>query len=117
MATFSSFLVSLVLLLLTALTISISDAGNAPFAGRWVPTTKGQNASSVEECLAENEFGIMDSKISRRILATSQFISYQALRSNSVPCSRRGASYYNCRPGAEANPYIHACTTLSQCRS
>ena len=30
------------------------------------------------------------------------YISYLALSRDSVPCSQRGASYYNCRPGAEA---------------
>ncbi|XP_050373419.1 rapid alkalinization factor-like [Argentina anserina] len=58
----------------------------------------------------------MDSEISRRILATSKYISYGALRRNSVPCSRRGASYYNCRPGAQANPYSRGCSRITRCR-
>ncbi|KAL6190980.1 hypothetical protein ACLB2K_037374 [Fragaria x ananassa] len=58
----------------------------------------------------------MDSEISRRILATSKYISYGALRRNSVPCSRRGASYYNCRPGAQANPYSRGCSKITRCR-
>ena len=32
-------------------------------------------------------------------------IDYGALNKNRVPCSKRGASYYNCQPGAQANPY------------
>ncbi|XP_066395496.1 protein RALF-like 22 [Miscanthus floridulus] len=44
------------------------------------------------------------------------FISYAALSRDSVPCSLRGASYYNCRPGAEATPYSRGCSTITQCR-
>ena len=44
------------------------------------------------------------------------FISYAALSRDSVPCSLPGASYYNCRPGAEANPYSRGCSTITQCR-
>ncbi|KGN47180.1 protein RALF-like 33 [Cucumis sativus] len=59
----------------------------------------------------------MDSEINRRILATTRYISYGALRRNNVPCSRRGASYYNCRPGAQANPYTRGCSAITRCRS
>ncbi|KAK4256621.1 hypothetical protein QN277_006324 [Acacia crassicarpa] len=58
----------------------------------------------------------MESEISRRILATTRYISYGALRRNTVPCSRRGASYYNCRPGAQANPYSRGCSAITRCR-
>ena len=34
---------------------------------------------------------------------------------DSVPCSRRGASYYNCRPGAQANPYRRSCSHIKHC--
>ncbi|CAD6222743.1 unnamed protein product [Miscanthus lutarioriparius] len=44
------------------------------------------------------------------------FISYAALSRDSVPCSLPGASYYNCRPGAEANPYSRGCSAITQCR-
>ncbi|AQK48662.1 Protein RALF-like 33 [Zea mays] len=39
----------------------------------------------------------------------------QHQRRDSVPCSRRGASYYNCRPGAPASPYSHACSRIKHC--
>lgn len=71
---------------------------------------------SIAECLGANEFDL-DSEINRRILATSQYISYGALQRNTVPCSRRGASYYNCRPGAQANPYSRGCSAITRCRS
>ncbi|KAK3128002.1 hypothetical protein QOZ80_7AG0581330 [Eleusine coracana subsp. coracana] len=47
---------------------------------------------------------------------TVGYISYGALRADSVPCDQRGASYYNCRPGAEANPYTRGCSAITQCR-
>ncbi|KAM2237013.1 hypothetical protein FF1_012369 [Malus domestica] len=60
---------------------------------------------------------LMDSEINRRILAwRRRYISYGALRRNTVPCSRRGASYYNCRPGAQANPYRRGCSAITRCR-
>ncbi|XP_028786957.1 protein RALF-like 33 [Neltuma alba] len=85
---------------------------------------KSECRGSTADCLLlENEgelFGSefeMESEISRRILATSRYISYGALRRNTVPCSRRGASYYNCRPGAQANPYRRGCSAITRCRS
>ncbi|KAF8680665.1 hypothetical protein HU200_045698 [Digitaria exilis] len=49
--------------------------------------------------------------------ATKGYISYLALSRDSAPCSYRGASYYNCRPGAEANPYSRGCSAITQCRA
>nr|TKS14150.1 hypothetical protein D5086_0000042240 [Populus alba] len=59
----------------------------------------------------------MDSEINRRILATSNYISYDALDKNNIPCSQRGASYYNCKTGAQANPYSRGCSAITRCRS
>nr|XP_009781864.1 PREDICTED: rapid alkalinization factor-like [Nicotiana sylvestris]XP_016468964.1 PREDICTED: rapid alkalinization factor-like [Nicotiana tabacum] len=75
---------------------------------------------SIGELLAENgsdeEFS-MESESTRRILAyRRRYISYGALSRNRVPCSRRGASYYNCRPGAQANPYRRGCSAITRCR-
>ena len=44
------------------------------------------------------------------------YISYLALSRDSVPCSQRGASYYNCRPSGAANPYSRGCSAITQCR-
>lgn len=63
----------------------------------------------------DTEF-LMDSESNRRTLAGRSYISYGALRRNTVPCSRRGASYYNCRPGAQANPYHRGCSAITRCR-
>ncbi|PWA98902.1 Rapid ALkalinization Factor [Artemisia annua] len=85
----------------------ISDTTN------WIPTTT--TATTIGD-LEEIEFE-MDSESSRRILATNRrYISYGALSKNNVPCSRRGASYYNCRSGGQANPYSRGCSRISRCR-
>ncbi|KAJ4719441.1 Rapid ALkalinization Factor [Melia azedarach] len=63
----------------------------------------------------EEEFE-MDTEINRRILATNRYISYGALQRNSVPCSRRGASYYNCQGSGQANPYQRGCSAITRCR-
>ncbi|KAM0883073.1 hypothetical protein ACQ4PT_031870 [Festuca glaucescens] len=44
------------------------------------------------------------------------YISYGALSANTVPCSERGQSYYNCQPGADANPYTRGCSAIALCR-
>ncbi|KAK4771583.1 hypothetical protein SAY87_032115 [Trapa incisa] len=79
-------------------------------AGSWC-------TGSIAECLGSDEEFELDSESSRRILATSNYISYGALQRNTVPCSRRGASYYNCRPGAPSNPYSRGCSSITRCRS
>ncbi|KAL8028917.1 hypothetical protein ABFX02_14G193900 [Erythranthe guttata] len=95
------------------------DHRDAAAAVGWVmPSVRSGCKGTVAECLGnEDEEFEMDSESNRRILATRRFISYGALESDSVPCSRRGASYYNCRPGAQANPYNRGCSAITQCRS
>jgi hypothetical protein len=39
-----------------------------------------------------------------------------AMSRGRVPCNIRGASYYNCRPGAPANPYSRGCSAIARCR-
>ncbi|KQJ86440.1 rapid alkalinization factor [Brachypodium distachyon] len=65
---------------------------------------------------AEGELGSASAEAHRRILAGRGYISYGALRRGTVPCNRRGASYYNCRPGAQANPYHRGCSRITRCR-
>uniref|UniRef100_A0A0D9YW94 Uncharacterized protein n=1 Tax=Oryza glumipatula TaxID=40148 RepID=A0A0D9YW94_9ORYZ len=52
----------------------------------------------------------------RRVLQGRGYISYGALRRDTTPCSVRGASYYNCRPGGQANPYSRGCSAITRCR-
>ncbi|GKV04913.1 hypothetical protein SLEP1_g17005 [Rubroshorea leprosula] len=115
----NSFNVLLVIsLFLAALIISSStvEAGGDNLLN-WVPTTNHCH-DPIAECLGNDEEFLMGSEISRRILQTAtNYISYGALRSNTVPCSQRGASYYNCQPGAQANPYTRGCSAITQCRN
>ncbi|XP_040385472.1 rapid alkalinization factor [Oryza brachyantha] len=88
-------------------------------------TTGGECRGTVGECLGrgevdggeeEGELGSASAEAHRRVLAGNTYISYGALRRDSVPCSRRGASYYNCRPGGAANPYHRGCSRITRCR-
>ncbi|KAI4371048.1 hypothetical protein MLD38_019323 [Melastoma candidum] len=71
---------------------------------------------SVGDWVAEEEMAL-DSEINHRILAAARrYISYGALRRNSVPCSRRGQSYYNCNQMRKANPYKRGCSVITHCK-
>ncbi|XVF57515.1 hypothetical protein PTKIN_Ptkin06aG0211500 [Pterospermum kingtungense] len=92
--------------------------------GFWIPTTcisTWKESSIGEYGLAgagEDQQEMESEIISRRILATNiNYISYGALKKNRVPCAIRGATYYNCKPGAEANPYDRGCSHIARCRS
>ncbi|KAK1428191.1 hypothetical protein QVD17_17020 [Tagetes erecta] len=78
-------------------------------------SNSGACTGSIAECLGGEEF-VMESESTRRILATTRYISYGALQGNNVPCSQRGASYYNCQSGGQANPYQRGCSTITRCR-
>ncbi|XAR61318.1 hypothetical protein NMG60_11034978 [Bertholletia excelsa] len=116
-----SFLSHLILLSLLTFGVLIVSPSAAKSTGThhhqwsWTPA-KPVCKGSIAECMAAGELE-MDSEISRRMLATTKYISYGALQRNTVPCSLRGASYYNCKPGAEANPYSRGCSTITRCRS
>ncbi|KAL6613865.1 hypothetical protein ACP70R_036135 [Stipagrostis hirtigluma subsp. patula] len=68
---------------------------------------------AVEECVAGGEAAAAGT---RRELGRGGYISYDAMRRGQVPCNIRGASYYNCRPGAPANPYSRGCSAITRCR-
>ncbi|XP_057717860.1 rapid alkalinization factor [Arachis stenosperma] len=116
---------SILVVMASSPTTTTADAGDhfnpMGMVGGWVASKKGSGSSckgSIAECMeaGEEEFDL-DSEINRRILATTKYISYGALQRNTIPCSRRGASYYNCRPGAQANPYNRGCSAITRCRS
>ncbi|KAF8015087.1 hypothetical protein BT93_H0780 [Corymbia citriodora subsp. variegata] len=111
-----SFFLSIAILLVSSIT---ADAGGDHELSWMLPAPMRAPGCQgpIAECLAEDEFR-MDSEINRRVLATApHHISYDALQPGTVPCSLRGASYYNCRPGAEANPYNRPCSIITKCRS
>lgn len=57
----------------------------------------------------------------RRILSggddddESKFISYGALEGDYVPCNQPGFSYYNCAASTKVNPYVRACSVITNC--
>lgn len=101
------------------LTVVVSKSSSVDASGDylgWIPI-RSDCKGSISECLAGEEVEFqLDSEISRRILQTTKYISYGALQRNTVPCSRRGASYYNCQPQAQANPYTRGCSAITKCR-
>ncbi|KAL3849770.1 hypothetical protein ACJIZ3_011652 [Penstemon smallii] len=114
------------LLLISAVAAAALILSTVDAVGDFLWTPRGTSCQgSISECMGDDNgggelvFDILDSSEinSRRILATGGYISYDALQANHVPCSQRGASYYNCQPGAEANPYTRSCTAATQCRS
>lgn len=113
MANSSGLLVIILCALFVSTTVSSSASGYD-----WMDLKQGCKGS-IAECMGvgSGEEFEMDSESNRRILATSNYISYAALQKNNVPCSKRGASYYNCKQGAEANPYNRGCSAITRCRS
>ncbi|KAE8712153.1 Protein RALF-like 33 [Hibiscus syriacus] len=99
---------------------AIGDSQSQQAILGWMSTAAAARSAckgSIGECLEEEEEFEVDSEINRRILQTTRYISYGALQRNTVPCSRRGASYYNCQPRAQANPYNRGCSRITRCRS
>lgn len=81
----------------------------------------GLNAMQVSDGLVgdlidEAEEMMMESETTRRTLAgRPSYISYGAMRRGSIPCNRRGNSYYGCNAHGRANPYQRGCTRISRC--
>ncbi|XP_041020407.1 protein RALF-like 33 [Juglans microcarpa x Juglans regia] len=110
-----TFSFSITTIIISASTSTFADITSIDNLLSWVPELSCQG--SIAECMAADDELNMDTEINRRILATTQTISYGALQRNTVPCSQRGASYYNCLSGAEANPYSRGCSAITRCRS
>ena len=89
----------------------VSVLGNSLKTSEIDPTTRRVCDGEIGECTAE-----MDSESNRRVLVMNRgFISYETLKRDLVPCSRPGASYYNCRAAGEANPYHRGCEVITAC--
>lgn len=111
--------VFLLLLLLTAL---LPGGGRSTSVSEFplglLPYSLGGCRGTIAECLGSGVELDLDTEVSRRMLATaSDHISYKALDPNKVSCSQKGASYYNCQPGGETNPYNRNCNQIDRCRS
>ncbi|KAK2973615.1 hypothetical protein RJ640_027525 [Escallonia rubra] len=73
-------------------------------------------AGKIGECAAMAEAEEMDSESNRRaLLMTRKYISYETLKRDIVPCGTPGASYYNCKPSGQANPYNRGCEVITRC--
>ncbi|XP_076888612.1 rapid alkalinization factor-like [Bidens hawaiensis] len=105
----------LIHLLISTLILSSfkSSASSSVDEFNWISGVGGCKGS-IAECMESGEME-MESESTRRILATSNYISYGALQANNAPCSQRGASYYNCKSGGQANPYQRGCSTITRC--
>lgn len=113
----SSRVIYVLVAILVIVTATVDANGYEDALGFMVQTGSSSNCrGSIADCIPEEEEFGLDSEISRRILASKKYVSYGAMRKNSVPCSRRGASYYNCQRGAQANPYSRGCSTITRCR-
>ncbi|WOH04596.1 hypothetical protein DCAR_0624007 [Daucus carota subsp. sativus] len=124
MAASLGFHAVLAVMIITIMTLSLpshSVEASGPHQNSigWMPARSGCRGT-VADCLPgedENEEFGLDSESNRRILASSRHISYGALQRNNAPCSQRGASYYNCKQGAQANPYNRGCSAITRCRT
>ncbi|CAN1195423.1 Protein RALF-like 33 [Linum perenne] len=104
------------MLVVSSFPVAVASSGGAGAMESWIPIRSSDSGEMLVGGDDDEEFG-MESEISRRILQqNNRYISYGALRRNTVPCSRRGASYYNCRSGAQANPYSRGCSAITRCR-
>ncbi|CAN6373346.1 unnamed protein product [Urochloa humidicola] len=112
--------VVLLLSLLSAASASAISDGDIPLPFPLLPSTAAAAGcrGTVGECLAgddADELGLSHHN-GRALYGSSKYISYRALQNDNVPCSRRGDSYYNCRPAAAANPYSRGCSRITRCR-
>ncbi|CAO2196342.1 unnamed protein product [Urochloa humidicola] len=100
------FVVAAVLLLFVAVNLERGAADHGHGVGGMACS-----AGTVGECSDD------DGAVARRELqGGGGYIGYGAMSAGNVPCSYRGASYYNCRPSGAANPYSRGCSAITQCR-
>ncbi|KAL9257496.1 RALF-like 1-like protein [Drosera capensis] len=87
------------------------------FSARMSVSSTGCHGT-IGECMTgeEEAMGMMDGELNRHNLSNTRNSSYGALDKNSVSCSRHGASYYNSKAGAKANPYNRGCSKIPRCR-
>ncbi|CAI0551176.1 unnamed protein product [Linum tenue] len=118
MAASNLICVIFMMLLVSLSPAAVQSSGGGGGVEGWLPLRSSSEGLISDVMAADGEEFAMDSEISRRVLQSSgRYISYGALQRNTVPCSRRGASYYNCRAGAQANPYSRGCSAITRCRS
>ncbi|XWS22333.1 hypothetical protein CRYUN_Cryun29cG0024900 [Craigia yunnanensis] len=115
MATLKLFITTLSLSLLFLQicdSVSILDLDNALKTTEDDVMVRRVCTKKLEDCLEEQE---MESESNRRVLVMQRrYISYETLRRDMVPCSKPGASYYDCNAG-QANPYNRGCEVITRC--
>ncbi|EAZ11859.1 hypothetical protein OsJ_01733 [Oryza sativa Japonica Group] len=107
---------ALLLALLLAVAGGAAAAGEVPLA--WELGVGGGGGGGEEDSFgfsSEDSADYRDTVV-KPVLQGHGYISYGALRRDTTPCSVRGASYYNCRPGGQANPYSRGCSAITRCR-
>ncbi|KAG2263837.1 hypothetical protein Bca52824_070916 [Brassica carinata] len=77
---------SIIAILTVLCLFSAAHSQSVGFAADFMPF-ETECTGSIAECSTATAEFEMDSEISRRILATTRYISYGALRRNTVPCS------------------------------
>ncbi|XP_015688641.2 rapid alkalinization factor-like [Oryza brachyantha] len=100
------------LLLALAWGARAAGAGDVPLS--WELGVVGGGGEEEEDSFGFSTAG--EAAVVRRVLQGQGYISYGALRRDTTPCSVRGASYYNCHPGGQANPYSRGCSAITRCR-
>ncbi|XP_020596484.1 protein RALF-like 19 [Phalaenopsis equestris] len=110
----------LLLLLATASLLDPATAGTIHIHSA-APFTTGDDenglAASRNNFYDESDEFAVDANNGRRSLMAGhrRFLSYEMLRRNRVPCTRRGVSYYNCYRHGRANPYRRGCSYITRC--
>ncbi|KAL9681675.1 hypothetical protein QQ045_013462 [Rhodiola kirilowii] len=73
----------------------------------WIEDDEDDENPTMESSLWEDH---------RRALAqNTKYVSYGALKKNSVPCNKKGSSYYNCNSRQKANSYQRGCSKFTNC--
>ncbi|CAM8912918.1 unnamed protein product [Rhodiola kirilowii] len=83
----------------------------------WITNRTASSSSRqaiIDECRAHEDSFKFESESNRRILGTSQCISYGAMNRDRVPGNQHGASYCNSTHGAEANTYRRGCSAINR---
>ncbi|KAL5221673.1 hypothetical protein ABZP36_026386 [Zizania latifolia] len=104
----------LLAMMLLALSGGAAAAGEVPLSWELGGGEDSFGFSSSSE--VDTDAAADGAAVVRRVLQSQGYISYGALRRDTTPCSVRGASYYNCRPGGQANPYSRGCSAITRCR-
>ncbi|XP_018852452.1 protein RALF-like 19 [Juglans regia] len=105
----------LIFLLLALAVVAESSTFHAPDGWGINKVGTGSCNGVVGDCIGEENEMLMDSHHGRDLAQRKKYISYGALKANSVPCGRRGNSYYNCQKRKRANPYKRSCNAITHC--